>query len=64
MLQYDIWIAVNALLKLYGNDAAAHAAGRVDRFVAKGDEASCMIWRQVLQALNDWMNTEPGGPVN
>jgi hypothetical protein len=61
MLDRDIWIAANALIKLYGDDATEHAAMRADALQLQGDEESYAVWKRIVAAINELRNMEPDG---
>jgi hypothetical protein len=64
MIDRDIWITVNELIKLYGNDAAIHAAMRADALADQDDADGYLVWRRVTAAIRELEDTDPGGLVN
>jgi hypothetical protein len=64
MIDRDIWIAANALIKLYGDDATEHAAIRADAFSQRGDRTGCAAWKRVVAAINELRSPEPSGTAH
>ena len=61
MIDRDIWITANEMIKLYGDEAAIQAAIRADGMHLLGDEDGYATWKRVLAAINELISTEPGG---
>jgi hypothetical protein len=53
MEDIDIWRAAKQMQKLYGADAAIHAAMRADRLMNQGDIEGFDMWKRVVDALNE-----------
>ena len=53
VLNLDIWRAAEHMRKLYGADAAIHAALRADRFMDQGDASGFEAWRRIAAAVNE-----------
>jgi hypothetical protein len=64
MIDRDIWIAANEMIKLYGEDAAIRAAIRADGLARDGDVAGYAMWKRVLRAIIELRSSEPDGLVN
>jgi hypothetical protein len=61
MIDRDIWITANEMIKLHGEDAAIQAAIRADGMQLLGDEQGYATWKQVVDAINELRSTEPSG---
>jgi len=64
MIDRDIWMAVNAMIKLYGDNATAEATIRADALQKKGDKKGCAAWKRIIKAINELRRTEPSGSMN
>jgi len=64
MIDRDIWITANALIKLHGDDAAIHAAMRADALADQDNADGYLVWRRVVAAIRELESVEPGGLVN
>ena len=64
MIDRDIWIAANEMIKLYGDDAAIRAAIRADGLSELGDEEGYTTWKRVLRAINELRSAKPDGAMN
>jgi hypothetical protein len=53
MEDIGIWRAAEQMRKLYGDDAAIHAAMRADKLMDQGDVEGFDMWKRVVAALND-----------
>jgi hypothetical protein len=53
MEDIDIWRAAEQMRKLYGDDAAIHAAMRADKLMDQGDIEGFDMWKRVVAALNE-----------
>jgi hypothetical protein len=51
--EIDIWRAAQHMRKLYGADAAIHAAMRADKLMDQGDIEGFDMWKRVVAALNE-----------
>ncbi len=51
--ELDIWRVAEQMRKLYGADAAIHAAMRADKLMDQGDIEGFQMWKQVVAALNE-----------
>ncbi len=60
----EIWQAANAMIKRYGEDAAAEAEFRADQLLVEGDAEGYAIWRRIMAAVEGLSGSEPGGKVN
>jgi hypothetical protein len=48
---FDIWRAVNMLVKRHGRDAAIIAAQRADEYLAVGDADGQVVWKRIVGAI-------------
>lgn len=64
MVDRDIWIAANAMIKLYGDDATLQAAIRADALQQMGDEKRCAAWKRIIAAIDELRSAEPSGPTH
>jgi hypothetical protein len=60
----DIWVAVNEMIKLFGDEAAVQAAIRAEVMHEQGDEEGYAVWKRVLWAINELKSTKPTGIPN
>lgn len=57
-----IFRSANELIKQHGADAAVHAGMRADELLAQGDVDGSAVWKSIVRAINDIMNTDrPAG---
>ena len=64
MIDRDVWIAANEMIKLYGEDAGVKAAIRADGLNELGDEEGYATWKQVLRAINELRSTQTDSLTN
>ena len=64
MLDRDIWLTANLMIKQHGIDAEIHTAMRADEMASKGDLTGRQVWRRVLAAIRELTNTAATGPAN
>jgi len=53
IVESDIWRRAEQMRKLYGADAAIHAAVRADKLMDQGDIEGFVMWKRVVAALNE-----------
>jgi hypothetical protein len=53
MEEIDIWRAAEQMRRLYGSDAAIHAAMRADKLMDQGNVEGFNMWKRVVAALNE-----------
>jgi hypothetical protein len=56
MIDRDIWITANDMIKLHGDEAAMQAAIRAEEGYAD--------WNRIVRAINELRDMEPGGSLN
>lgn len=64
MIDREIWITANEMIKVYGDEAAARAAVRVGILLAQNDEEGAAIWRRVVVAIDELRSRDPSGNAN
>ena len=55
----DIYRTANVLVKQHGEDAPVHAAMRADELLEAGDLDGYAVWKRVVKAVEELLNTEP-----
>ena len=56
----DIWRSAHIMLKQHAGDAAVVAAQRADEMLAKGDVEGQLVWKRIVDAINELQRTQPG----
>jgi hypothetical protein len=51
--EWELWACANEMIRQHGNDAAIHAAMRLDALFEKGDQAGVVTWRLILARINE-----------
>jgi hypothetical protein len=49
----DIFRAAKLLIEQHGNDAPIRAAQRADELLDEGDLDGAMVWRRILEAIEE-----------
>jgi hypothetical protein len=62
--EIDIWRVANLMLKRYGDAALVESARRANELAAAGDTAGAAVWRRISNAIGQFANTTPSGPVH
>jgi hypothetical protein len=57
--EIDIWRVVTLMLKRYGDQAEVESARRAGELWEGGDAAGVAVWRRVMGAVRQLMNTKP-----
>jgi len=60
----EIWHTVKVVLAEHGDDALVHAATMADQLFDDGDLSGWAVWMKVLEAIEDFHNAEPSGPLH
>ena len=55
----DIYRTANVLVNQHGQDAPIEAAMRTDELLEAGDLDGYAVWKRVVKAVGDLLNTEP-----
>ncbi len=48
------------LIERHGDEAPIHAAMQADAMLDKGDLDGAAVWRRIVGAINELLNTRPG----
>jgi ABC-type multidrug transport system fused ATPase/permease subunit len=62
--EIDIWRVANLMLKRYGDEAEEESAIRAEELAADGDSVGAAVWRRVIHAIGQLVNTTPPGPMH
>jgi hypothetical protein len=62
--EIDIWRVANLMLKCYGDEADIESAIRAEELFEEGDHNGAAVWRRVINAIAQLLNTTPQGPVH
>ena len=57
--ELDVWHAAEQKRKLYGADAAIHAAMRADKLMDQGDIGGFGMWKRIVAALVEFDRAMP-----
>jgi hypothetical protein len=62
MEELDVWRSAGVLIQYHGVRAEHFAMSRVQDMMSKGDSQGEMIWRRILQSIQDLQRnpTKPG----
>jgi hypothetical protein len=52
------------MLKRYGDEAMVESAKRANNLPAHSDAVGAAIWHRVIDAIGQFTNTTPPGPVH
>jgi hypothetical protein len=64
ILEIDIWRVASLMLKRYGDKADIESATRAEELFEEGDHNGAAVWRRVIDAIAQLLNTTPPGPVH
>jgi hypothetical protein len=62
--EIDIWRVANLMLRRYGDEADIESAIRAEELFEDGDHDGAAVWRRVIDAIAQLLNTTPPGPVH
>jgi hypothetical protein len=62
--EIDIWRIANLMVKCYGGEADIESAIRAEELFEAGDHNGVAVWRRVIDAIAELLNTTPPGPVH
>jgi hypothetical protein len=62
--EIDIWRVANLMLSRYGDEADIESAIRAEELFEEGDHNGAAVWRRVIDAIVQLLNTTPPGPVH
>ena len=58
----DVWRSAKLLIEKYGDEAPIHAAMRADELLDKGDMDGLAVWKRILAAIEELLDTDPAEP--
>jgi hypothetical protein len=64
MIERDIWLAANQMMKLFGDEAELHAVIHAAALYDRGDEEGCAAWKRVRRVIDELKSTEQRGMAN
>ncbi len=59
----DVYRSANLLVKQHGAEAPIHAALNADAMLENGDLDGQAVWLRILKAVDELLETQPGGVV-
>ena len=59
--EIDIWRSAKLLIDQHGDEAAIHAAMRVDELLEASDLDGYTVWKRVLKAVEELLDRGPPG---
>ena len=62
--EIDIWRVANLMLRRYGDEADIESAIRAEKLFEEVDHNGAAVWRRVIDAIAQLLNTTPPGPVH
>jgi hypothetical protein len=62
--EIDIWRVASLMLSCYGDEADIESAIRAEELFEEGDHNGAAVWRRVIDAISQLLNTTPPGPVH
>jgi hypothetical protein len=62
--EIDIWRVASLMLSRYGDEADIEGAIRAEELAEAGDTTGEAVWRRVIDAIAQLLNTTPPGPVH
>ncbi|MGA8760677.1 MAG: hypothetical protein WB611_30985 [Stellaceae bacterium] len=62
--EIDIWGAANLMLRRYGEKAIEKSYACADELAAQDDYNGQAIWRHITDAVSQFANTTPPGPLH
>jgi hypothetical protein len=61
--QIDVWRVANLTLKRCSDEAMVESTRRVGELAADCDDSGVAVWRGIVDAIGQLVNTTPPGPV-
>jgi len=62
--EIDIWRVAYLMLKRYDDEANIESAIRAEELPEAGDRSGGAIWRRIIDAIGQLVNTTPPGPLH
>ena len=59
--EIDIWRSAKLMIDQHGDEAAIHAAMRVDELLEASDLDGYTVWKRVLKAVEELLDRGPPG---
>lgn len=59
MIERDIWLTANEMIKQFGDQAGIYAALRAGAMYDQGDEAGYALWKRVYEAVQELTASVP-----
>jgi hypothetical protein len=60
----DIWRSARILVNNHGADATIVAAMRAAERINRGDAEGLAVWKRIMVAVDELLETTPTGPVH
>jgi hypothetical protein len=60
----DIWRSAKILVDNHGADAPVVASMRAAEMINRGDGEGLAVWKRIMAAIDELLNTTPGGPAH
>ena len=57
----DVYRSANLLVKQHGTETPIHAAMQADAMLDKGDPDGQAVWLRIVKAVDELLETQPGG---
>ncbi len=57
----DVYRSANLLVKQHGTETPLHAAMQADAMLDKGDPDGQAVWLRIVKAVDELLETQPGG---
>jgi hypothetical protein len=64
MSDLDIWRCADLFVRQHGQDAAIFVASRADSLLAKGDLEGSRVWKRILKAVEQILETASPSSVH
>jgi hypothetical protein len=61
LVERDIWLTANLMVRRFGDDAVIESAMRADELSANGDLDGAAIWRRVISKIEILTTDTVGG---
>ena len=60
----DIWRSAQILVDNHGADAPVVASKRAAEMINRGDAEGLAVWKRIMAAIDELLNTTPSGPAD
>ena len=58
--EIDVYRSAKLFIEQHGDEAAIQAAYQADAMLDRGDLDGAAVWRRIVAAINELMDTRPG----